>query len=149
MTDVVHAELVPANETAGIIEGFNNSSTGVYSSYRSDDFSSKLKLAAALSDSEPIANHLGKTIELAHLVVQPVTLTNQQTGELETKPRTVMIDKDGKAYNAVSDVLIRRLQDLVAVLGEPHTWPEPVKVRVDRVKGQGANSFFDLQVLTK
>lgn len=151
MSETIQGDLVPASnsETAVIIDGFNNSSTGVYSSYKSDNFESKLMLASALTDSEPIAENLGKIIELAHLVIQPVSLTNEKTGEVEVKPRTVMIDKDGKAYSAVSDVLVRRLQDLVAVLGEPHTWPSPVKVRVDRVKGQGANSFFDLQVVTK
>lgn len=140
-------ELSTIAATSGIVDSFK-SGGGVYSSYRTDDFESKIQLASALSDSEPLVDHLGKNIELVHIVVQSVQLTDEDTGVVEDAVRTVLIDANGKAYSAISGVIVQRLRDIIGVLGTPDTWAGPVKVRVDRVKGKGKNFFYDLRVVT-
>ena len=138
----------PVAGIEGAIAAFNNGSLAVYSSIKGTDFAAKLKVAAAVTSSEPVAEHLGKTINMVNVVIHPVELVNEETGELQTNARTVIIDDKGKAYHAISGVIFTRLRDLLAMLGEPATWPEGgVKVQVSRVKGEGARFFYDLRLV--
>lgn len=128
------------------IRAFKANDVAVYSSLKGDDFDTRLKVASAVTSSVPLSDHLDKVIKMQNIVIHPVELTDTQTGELVMQARTIIIDDAGKAYHATSNVIVSRLRDLVGLLGEPSSWPGPVSVKVSRVKGTGANFFYDLRV---
>lgn len=121
--------------------------SSVFCSYKTDDFVSKMRLAATISETENIANHLGETIMLTHFIVQSVEMDDEKrVGEKVWAQRTILLDDKGQGYSAISSVMVQRLWTLIGILGEPSTWPEPVPVVVTKEKG-AKFSFFDLKVV--
>ena len=131
-----------------LIASMQENSTSVYSSIQGDSFEDRVAVVAAITDAEPLADHLGQTIWLKDIVAHSVTITDEETGEVSVQPRTILIDKDGKAYSAVSGVIVNRLTTIVNVIGQPHTWPSPLPIRVTREKGSGARTFFEVRIVT-
>jgi len=123
------------------IAKLKGNSAAVWSSIQSDNFEDKLKVASAVQDATPLRDDLGKTIELEHIVVQAVEIkdtddkgneiVNEQTGEVKTltAARIILVGKDGKSYASISTGIFKAVENLVGVLGQPHTWPAPVKVK--------------------
>lgn len=94
---------------------------------------SQIAIYNAINSSEKkVADMLGKTIELVDVVAHPITMIDEQTGEVIDTVRTVLIDKNGTSYTAVSGGITNSLQKLFMVFGMPH-WEEPVKVEVKQV----------------
>ena len=131
-----------------LIASMQENSNSVYSSIQGDSFEDRVAVVAAITDAEPIADHLGQTIWLKDIVAHSVTITDDETGEVSVQPRTILIDKDGKAYSAVSGVIVNRLTTIVNVIGQPHTWPSPLPIRVTREKASGARTFFEVRIVT-
>ena len=125
---------------------FNQGQTDMISSIVGDDFESKKKVLAATQNAEPLSDHLGKSIEIVHYVVERVEMVNEQTGEVGPAIRTTLITKDGKAFSATSEGGARSIQQITAVLGSPNDWPEPVKVIPTEVKSRKGFKFFTLKL---
>ena len=128
-----------ANELANL----NNGQVAVFSTVKGVDFASRLTTLSALSNAVPVADNLGKTINLKDVVVQQISMVNERTGELQEVPRITFLDADGSSYHAISDVLYKDLKNVFAILGMPHTWPAPLPIVVTKTKGK-VGSFFSL-----
>ena len=128
----------------------NSFTTGAmtYSSIKTESFDDKIAVLTAMSEAKPISESLGKTFGLKDFIVQPVELQSE-TGQMVNALRTVMVADTGECYASVSDIIVRRLRDIVCVLGAPSEWERPLQVRVDRLKGNGANFFYDLVITSK
>lgn len=135
------------NEVEKVISSLNSSEVNVYSSIKGTDFESRLAVARALTDSVPVADYIGETINVANFVIHPVEMADEETGEVRPVARTIIIDENGKAYHAISAMIVRRVHDLIGVLGEPSSWPNPLSMRVTREKGSGARFFYDLRLV--
>jgi len=120
----------------------------VYSSIKGDDFATKQKVLSAVVNAVPLADNLGKVINLRHVVIQPVTGVNDVTGEIENYERVVLIDEDGSAFSASSGGIMNSLRTFFGVLGEPDTWPTSVPVTASALKGK-MGKFFTLSVVAK
>ena len=142
-------ELVPTNvsEVAGVIEEFKTNDLALYSSFKGEDFADKLNVVKAMTGSKPLADFLDKPIEVENVVIHAVKVTDTETGEVVEQGRTILIDSKGNAYHAISGVIINRLRDIIAVMGEPSTWGAPIKMVCKHRKGNGANFFYDLQII--
>jgi len=136
-----------SNSIDGAIAQLKNGTTPMYSSIKGDNEESRLTVLDAVMGSLPIAEHLGKTISLANVIVQPVEMADEATGELNTQPRVILIDTDGTAYHAITKVLFRDIQNVIAIVGEPHEWSNPMQVQVVK-EGNGARKFFTLKRVT-
>lgn len=143
MTDSTELVHTTSNDVAAAIQGLNTGAA-FYSSVKGTDFDSKLKVAEALTTSLPIDQNLGKTIALRDIIVQPVELTNETTGEVETAPRIVLLDADGTAYHATSVGLMSSVRNILAALGDPAAWPTPVNIQVIK-EGQGTRQYFTVK----
>lgn len=104
-------------DVSGIIAGLN---TGVayFSTVTGDDIDSRMLVLDALIDPQPIVENVGKTINLQHFIVQPVELADQNSGEVVTAPRVVLIDADGTGYVGTSVGLLSSLRNILAALGD-------------------------------
>jgi len=139
-TDV---ELSSAQEEKALrqLSNLGDGPSTVVTSIVGDDFADKVKVAGAVQDAEPLRDHLGETIELEHYVAQVVEIkdtdregkevVNEQTGEIQTlmAVRIILVAKNGKTYASISTGIGKALENLVGILGKPHTWPAPVKVK--------------------
>lgn len=108
-----------------------------------DDGTRKSKVAiynAINSAEKSITDMIGKRIEIADVVAHPITITDEETGEMVDTLRTVIIDKDGVAYQAVSGGINNSLQKLFSIFGMPSWKDNPVKVEVRQVKTRNGNN---------
>lgn len=110
------------------ITALRNGKVSIVSSIEGDDFDTKLTVVDAITNSESLADNLNKDIELVNFVIQSIEMVNEQTGELEAVPRTILIAKDGKAFHAISKGVFSSLENLVGVMGRPAAWDRPINV---------------------
>lgn len=92
-----------------------------------------------------IGDCINMVIEVKHVFCEVVTCINRETGESTLCPRTVLIDVDGKGYQAVSMGVFSALKKIFAVKGDPTTWKKPVKLKVSQItKGDRKLLTFNL-----
>lgn len=89
----------------------------------------KKRLVNAMNNPDKrLADMVNTEIPVKDLYVEQVEMANQETGELQTCPRIVLIDADGVSYGCVSYGVLGSLKKIMAVYGQP-TWEEPVVVK--------------------
>ena len=84
------------------------------------------------SPSERIADHINEVIELKDIFMQTINTTNRSTGEVQKSIRVVLIDVNGKGYQAVSNGVYSAVKTLCMIYGQP-TWEEPIKIKFTQV----------------
>lgn len=116
---------------------------GIFTTVKGTDFDSRRKIFSAVNDANPVSDLQGKPFAIADLVIEATEFVNEKTGEVEPSVRTIFITPDGDAYQAFSGPVFNAAKRLLGLLGEPESWPEPVKVRVTE-EGKGMNRFYKL-----
>lgn len=81
------------------------------------------------SKGESLDDHKNEVLEIVNVAAHPVELVDENTGELVQTLRTVLIDKDGKNYDAVSQGVASSLQKIFAIVG-PAPFTPPLKIKV-------------------
>lgn len=106
----------------------------------SDDGSrkSKVKIYNAINNAEKSLNDfIGKRLDIVDIVAYPVELVDDESGEIVKSVRTVLIDKDGIGYSAVSAGVTNSLNKIFGIIGTPENgaWhDEPVAMEVRQIK---------------
>lgn len=93
-----------------------------------------------------ISDFINKTIEVEHVLIEMVELANEKTGEIESVPRTVLLDNKGKSYVAVSFGVYNSMKRVIQMFGEPAAWDGPIKIEVKQIK-KGENSILTLSII--
>lgn len=137
-------EILDRSATKGAIEALASGKATVFSTITGNDHATKLEVFNAVTNSLPIADNLGKTINLVNIVVQSVEMTDENSGEVQDVPRTILVDADGTAYHAISGGLFRSVETMLGVVGHPSGWPAPLPVAVTR-EGSGTNKYFTMR----
>lgn len=103
------------------------------------------KIFAALNNPEfRIANFINKRIKVQNILVEIREILDEDTGELETAPRVVLISEDGKAYQAVSKGIFSAVKNAFEVFGAA-PWDPPLEIEVKQVPvGKGSMLTFDV-----
>lgn len=84
------------------------------------------------SPEKRISDCINQTILVKDVYCEVVNVTNKETGEVNTCPRVVLVDKDGIGYQSVSFGIYGSLKKLFQVFGVP-TWNPCVPVKVIQV----------------
>jgi hypothetical protein len=151
MTETANTELVLSGDSLRQdITALSKGQVNVFTTLEGTDFGSKVAVLDALTNAEPLADNIGTVINLKHIVIQAVDMPvtdgkGNETGEIQASPRIILIDADGKSYHAMSTGLFKSLENIFGILGMPATWPEPLPIVVDKVKGK-VGSFFTARV---
>lgn len=98
------------------------------------------------SPTDRIANIINEIIELKDLYVETVELTNEETGEINFAPRTILIDKNGKSFECVSIGIFSALKKLFQIFGEPCIWEKPIKIKIKQIQ-KGTKSILTFSIL--
>lgn len=111
------------------------------------DHESRLRVLDAVTNAEPLNEHIDEVINLKNWVMQATTMIDDETGEERPIIRTILMDADGTAYSAASDGIFKALQNMVGVLGQPSEWPDAgVPVKVVEVRSRRGFRFMSLRV---
>lgn len=143
-TQETTAMVVNTGDMASIdlVEQLKNPNSGFYSSIV-DDGKRATKIAiynAINSADESLADHIGEVLEIVDVVAHPVTLVQEETGENIEALRTVLIDKNGKSYTAVSQGVTSALSRIFSIVGMPSWKDEPVKMKIKQIKTNNGNN---------
>lgn len=87
---------------------------------------------------------INQTILVKDVYCEVVQVTNKETGEVNTCPRVVLVDKDGIGYQSVSFGIYSSLKKLFQVYGVP-TWEEPVPIKVIQISRE-KNKILSLTI---
>lgn len=150
--EVTDAEIVEyaggsSTDVAAAIQGLNNPDAAFYSSLKTDSFTDRVKVAQALTTSKPIADNIGTEFGLADFIVQSVQIADENSGEINEAPRVTLIDSEGNAFHGTSVGLLSAVRNLIAYVGEPSTWPEPVKVKIVEERGRRGYRFMTIKLV--
>ena len=142
--------IVPAAAGNEIVANFASASGAMFCSFTPETDDDRAVLYNAMNAPDvKIADHIGQEINVRDIIVEPVEIVDDKTGEIRTSPRVILIDTDGRSYSATSYGIynaLRRLCDK-KLFGLP-TWPNGVLVRVKQI-ARGANRIFTLDVVRK
>lgn len=130
------------DEAAQAIERLRKNDINIYASFPASEDAAD-DILDALANAEKIADHLGETINLVHVVAEVRESTNERTGELEKYVATTLIDADGTSYTSGSESVRKEIERIIALKGEPSTWTKPYPCRVTE-EGQRPNQWFKL-----
>ena len=127
------------------MDAFTGVRTTFASSFNTDSREGQIKLIDAMGSAEQLSDHLGETIMLTDYVAQVVEFIDTE-GVVQEGIRLVLIDKDGNAFAAMSDGLMRSIQTYVSVMGPANTWPEPLPVKAVEAKSRRGFKFLTLKL---
>ena len=143
------SEIVAVSKVSEQLNLITDSSAAFRATFKTDTEQGQDMAFAALSDSEPLAEHLGEVIELVHFIGQPVTVTQEATGELLDTVRIILIDANGRNYSALSDQLLKSITTMCSVYGAPATWTKPKPIVITEQRSNKGRRFFAARPATK
>lgn len=81
------------------------------------------------SAKEKADDHKNEVLNIVDVAAHPITITDENTGELINTMRVVLIDENGVGYEAVSQGIVSSLTKLFAVVGQP-TWTPALALKI-------------------
>lgn len=117
-----------------------------FCSFPAETREEKAKLFSVMNNPEHrIGDCINTTINVVDIYCEVVTVKDEN-GESSKCPRVVLIDEEGKGYQAVSLGIFSAVKKLIKAFGWP-TWVEPIPVKVVQVsKGKNKMLTFDVQI---
>lgn len=122
---------------------FSGIKQNVYCSKLATTEEDKKELFNALESCDVLLNDIvGTTIDVKDIYVEEREVVDEESGEIKTKFRTILFDKDGKTYATGSYGIYNVLKKIVGIYGLPTTWEKPLQVKVaKRPIGNGKSSL--------
>ena len=118
-----------------LIEEIDKSSANTYTSVEGTTNEEKKIIFNAMNQCDKrVSDCLNTTIYLKDLLIQKLDKVDEKTGEVSTKYRSVLIDKDGVTYASASHGLYLSLLKLIKCFGTPNNWSEPIAIEVVEVE---------------
>lgn len=111
---------------------------GIYCSMQAETQADRLAIYNAVSNSESLDDMVGKVIAITDVVIQPVEITDNATGEVRDMNRIVLICEDGKAYGCTSSGVETSIKNLFGIVGMP---PWNPAINMVPTKQQGRNGY--------
>lgn len=133
------------NALAKVAITSENAGAMVCSIKPSGDRKKDAQIFSALNNPEyRLANFINKRIKVKNVLVEVRDIMNEETGEIDTVPRTVLIDEEGKAYQATSKGIFTALKNAYEVFGKA-PWEPALEIEVKQVAvGRGSMLTFDV-----
>ena len=125
---------------------FSTSASDVFSSKEVKTLEDKKALFNALESCDVLLNDcVGKVIEIKDVYCEKQEVTDEETGEVKPKYRTILFDVDGKTYATGSYGIYNVIKKLIAIYGLP-TWEDGLKVKIIKQKVKDGKSKLSLTI---
>lgn len=141
--DTAGTEVALIDENDAVTEAIQAIRSGnalAYNSIVGDDWDAKLAALNAVTNSEPLRDHLGQPIAVTNIIIQSVVIetTDPKSGEVtgSRQPRIILLDDSGNAFHAISGGLLKSVGNIIGIMREPSTWTSPVSIEVTKEKGK-------------
>lgn len=112
------------------------------------DNKSRVTLYNACTNPEKLSSMINKRIKLLHVYAEIIQCAHvDETGgevSIVSCPRVILIDENGKGYQAVSVGIYNAVKRIIAMFGSPETWDRPHTVEVQNVDLKGGQHTFNL-----
>lgn len=116
---------------------------GFYCSMQAETQADRLAIYDAVSNSDSLDDMVGKVIAITDVVIQPVEMTDNATGEVCNRHRIVLICEDGKAYGCTSSGVETSIKNLFGIVGMP-PWNPGIKMVPTKQQGRNGYKFTTL-----
>jgi hypothetical protein len=115
----------------------------IYCSIVAESEESKKQLFNALETCDALLNDcVGQEIAIKDIYVEEREITDEETGEVRPKYRTILFDESGQTYATGSYGIFNIVKKIVSIYGLPTKWENPIKVKVSkRPIGNGKQSL--------
>ena len=115
----------------------------IYCSIVAESEESKKQLFNALETCDALLNDcVGQEISIKDIYVEEREITDEETGEVRPKYRTILFDESGQTYATGSYGIFNIVKKIVSIYGLPTNWENPIKVKVSkRPIGNGKQSL--------
>lgn len=111
-------EVKPTPE--GLVKSLTNPGEEMFCSVVADSRAGKIRLANAINNAnEKLIDHINEEIKVTDVIAYPVDLVDEETGELFTTLRIVLIDINNNAFACVSQGITNSLKRIFAIVGMP------------------------------
>lgn len=121
-------ELVTQEQNLGLAAVFGGMSASYFSGQVKTAEEKKALVNLMNNPDKRLADAINMEITVKDIYVEQVELVKEETGEIKTCPRIVLIAEDGTSYGCVSYGILGSLKKIMAVYGQP-TWTDPVVVK--------------------
>ena len=102
----------------------------------------------AISNAEfKVDDFINKELKITDVVVHPVEIVDEKTGEVSNMLRTILIDTEGKGYAAVSYGVLSSLQRMFAIVGKPSWKDEPLTIVPKKETTRNGNKVTTLTLV--
>ena len=144
----VLAPVVHEEASLTLVDELNRNSKELYCSLPADTVEDKKAIFKVLGSADyKVADTLGTTINLRNVLVQKYEKVNQETGEVETKYRTILIDENGTTYASASKGLFTSCKRLFALMGLPENWTEALPIKVEEIKTTQGFKTYEIKLV--
>lgn len=142
---VMNNELMVMDDGSNLIADLTSRQTTFCSLVANTPKEKALLFKAMNNPDKRVGDCINMEIKVKDLFCEVVNCTNQDTGEISTCPRIVLIDDKGVGYQAVSIGIYSAVKKLIQIFGQP-TWDEPVTLIVKQItKGDRKILTFDIK----
>lgn len=147
MSEVENTQLIAAEGMDGFIADLTAARVTSYCSLVPKTEAEKKTLYNAQNNSDKrLADCINETIDVKHIYVEIVNCVNRESGEVNTCPRVVFIDKADVSYQCVSLGIYGAVKKLFQVFGYPAAWKTPLKLKVKQIT-KGEKKLLTLDVV--
>lgn len=91
---------------------------------------------------------IGETINLKHVYVEAVHLTNKETGEVQAAPRIVLIDENLNSFQCVSIGIYSAIKKIFGIYGTPDKWEKPLPIKIKLINKSADRSILTIDIVT-
>ena len=127
---------------------FTGSENQYYCSKKAETKKEKIELFNALEKCDVLLNDcVGQEIEIKDIYCEAKQVVDEETGELKTKFRSIIFDKNGQTYATGSYGIFNIIAKIIKSFGYPTEWKEPLKVKVAKRPLNDGKQALTLEVL--
>lgn len=109
--------------------------SGVWVPFAPETVAEKAILYNALnSTGVKLKDYVGDTFTVSNIILQGITLTDEETGELVKTARLILVGPEGQIYKSTSRGMVRAAIQLMQVFGTPNEWGQPLNIQIERVQ---------------
>jgi hypothetical protein len=117
----------------------------MYSSMKSETREERLDLFEAVTNAEPLEDHINECIMVQDVTIQPVEFVDSVTGEYKMQNRITLITPDKDAFACTSLGVETSLKQLFGIVGNP-PWVPALPLKAVKQQGNGKYKFTSLQL---
>lgn len=115
-------------EEMNITEELTAGTTLAYCSFKVSTPEDRAKLFNAMNEPDfKVDEAINTPIQVKDVYAEYIDLLDENTGEIKTAVRMVLITPDGTSYGCVSVGMFSALKKVMKIYGEP-TWKEPITI---------------------